>query len=96
MRRCGSETELTPQGILGTIGKGDIAAVPGDPLCTHGKAAWLCFQAAHLAGVIDLGPGCRGMLYQGVVKSTARDHGDEWLRRGACERMAAALRKDDT
>src|SRR5262249_50933218 len=87
MRRCGSETELTSQGALGAIGKGDVTAVPGDPLSAYGKATWLCFQVSYLAGVIDLGTGRRGMLYQGIVKSAAGDHGDERLQRGACERV---------
>jgi hypothetical protein len=95
MRHCGSKTELPPQGPLGAIGKGNITAAPGDPLGTYGQATWLYFQTSHLAGVVAPGAGCRGMLHQGVVKSAARDHGDEWLWRGACERVAKALCKDD-
>src|SRR5262249_36508804 len=57
VRYWGSETKLTPQGPLGAIGKGDIAAVPGDSLGTYGKTTRLRFQASYLAGVIDLGAG---------------------------------------
>ena len=79
MGHRGGETELTSQGTFGAIGKGDIAALPGMPCGPHDQAAWLRFQAQYLAGVIDLGAGCRRMLYQRVVKSAARHHGNEWL-----------------
>ena len=93
--RCGGEAELPSQGTLGAISKGDITAVPGDPLGTHRQTAWLRFQPHHLTGIIDLGARSCGTLYQQMVERTARHHGDKRLQRGPGKRVAAVLGKDD-
>src|SRR5712691_7195013 len=88
VRRCGGETELTPYGALGAVGKGDIATAPGVPHSTYSNIPWLFYESCYLTVIIDLGPRSRGTLHQKMVESTARDHSDERFRIGPCERMA--------